>query len=173
MAQALSCSGLMALLAHSGSAAEVLLLDVRPYSEYALAHLRGAISVRLSSLLLRRLAAHKVQLADVLLDAHKADYLRRTASPECRLVVYDAASTAADVLRQAAAPQQVAQPQPLAVICAAVQRAGLPCYFLDGESERARARLTNTDKDGRTTPTSHAGPSDRLGNSGASCPWLS
>jgi rhodanese-related sulfurtransferase len=38
----------------------VVPLDVRPYSEYVVGHLKGAISVRLSSLFMRRLAQGKV-----------------------------------------------------------------------------------------------------------------
>jgi len=65
----------------------LLLVDVRPYSAFALSHIAGAINVRLSNILMRRLAQGKIAVEDLLNDAHKAVFHR--LADTVPVVVYD------------------------------------------------------------------------------------
>lgn len=78
---------------------EVITIDVRPFSDYVVGHIAGAFSVRLSSILIRRLATGKIPFIDIVADAQK-DRFRQWSSTGCkRYVVYDEGvsdSTASD-----------------------------------------------------------------------------
>lgn len=68
---------------------EVITIDVRPYSDYVVGHISGAFSVRLSSILIRRLATGKIPFIDIIADAQKERF-RQWSSTGCkRYVVYD------------------------------------------------------------------------------------
>ena len=78
--------------------AKMVLLDVRPFSDYVVGHIQTALSVRLSSLLLRRLGMNKVAIKDILHDEHRAAFAECTALPAAYdIVVYDQATEAVDL----------------------------------------------------------------------------
>lgn len=68
----------------------LLLIDTRPYSEYLISHIAGAISVRLSSLMTRRLAKGSSKLYDLVVQEQKERYRELYERPSSRIVVYDA-----------------------------------------------------------------------------------
>lgn len=66
-----------------------VLVDVRPFSDFTVGHIRGAVSVRLSSILIRRLASGKISCVDIVIDEQKESFRKVTADPSRVLVVYD------------------------------------------------------------------------------------
>lgn len=66
-----------------------VLVDVRPFSDFTVGHIRGAVSVRLSSILIRRLASGKISCVDIVVDEQKESFRKLTADPARVLVVYD------------------------------------------------------------------------------------
>lgn len=66
-----------------------VLVDVRPFSDYTVGHIRGAVSVRLSSILIRRLATGKISCVDIVIDEQKEVFRQLSADPASTLVVYD------------------------------------------------------------------------------------
>eukprot|EP00730_Choanoeca_flexa_P012460 TRINITY_DN4296_c0_g1_i2.p1 TRINITY_DN4296_c0_g1~~TRINITY_DN4296_c0_g1_i2.p1 ORF type:complete len:355 (+),score=35.84 TRINITY_DN4296_c0_g1_i2:208-1272(+) len=87
----------------------VLLLDVRPYSEYCLGHIKSALSVRLSSILLRRLGMNKARLESVLSDEHKAKFRAIMEQEPIMTVVYDSQGSKLD-------PDDIDKKNPLHVV---------------------------------------------------------
>jgi hypothetical protein len=73
----------------------ILVIDCRPYSEYILGHVDGALSVQLSSLLLRRLSIGRISIAQLLHDDHR-ELLADRLGHGCVTVVYDDGSAALD-----------------------------------------------------------------------------
>eukprot|EP00038_Savillea_parva_P005935 m.160750 g.160750 ORF g.160750 m.160750 type:complete len:368 (+) comp11988_c0_seq1:195-1298(+) len=71
----------------------LLIVDARPYSEYLVSHIRGALSVRLSSLMTRRLSKGSNQLYDLVIQEQKQRYRDIYERPGTRIVVYDACTT--------------------------------------------------------------------------------
>lgn len=68
---------------------EVTTIDVRPYSDFVVGHIAGAFSVRLSSLLIRRLGQGKITFIDIVADEQKDRFRSWTAGNRKRVVVYD------------------------------------------------------------------------------------
>eukprot|EP00045_Choanoeca_perplexa_P006799 m.58787 g.58787 ORF g.58787 m.58787 type:complete len:365 (+) comp13791_c0_seq1:219-1313(+) len=91
---AITAAEVMALL--SSHPDRVLVLDVRPYSDYVVGHVKSALSVRLSSILLRRLGMNKAKLESVLSSEHKAKYKVIVAAKPVVTVVYDAKTESVD-----------------------------------------------------------------------------
>lgn len=73
----------------SEKSCDVITIDVRPFSDYVVGHIAGAFSVRLSSLLIRRLAQGKILFIDIVADDQKARFRSWAADNKKRVVVYD------------------------------------------------------------------------------------
>lgn len=71
----------------------LLLVDARPYSEYLVSHISGALSVRLSSLMTRRLSKGSNRLYDLVIQEQKQRYRELYERPGSRVVVYDGGTT--------------------------------------------------------------------------------
>eukprot|EP00037_Helgoeca_nana_P024890 m.267078 g.267078 ORF g.267078 m.267078 type:complete len:359 (-) comp26778_c0_seq1:9284-10360(-) len=71
----------------------LLLIDARPYSDYLIGHIRGALSVRLSSLMTRRLSKGSNKLYDLVIQEQKQRYREIYERPGSRIVVYDSSTT--------------------------------------------------------------------------------
>eukprot|EP00035_Acanthoeca_spectabilis_P014713 m.285326 g.285326 ORF g.285326 m.285326 type:complete len:362 (-) comp16204_c1_seq1:12443-13528(-) len=71
----------------------LLLVDARPYSEYLVSHIRGALSIRLSSLMTRRLSKGSNTLYDLVIQEQKQVYREIFERPNSRIVVYDGGTT--------------------------------------------------------------------------------
>lgn len=69
------------------TAASVLAFDARPYSSFVMSHISNAINVRLSNILARRLAVGKIQVEDLLSEAHRTVFLACAA--HALIVIYD------------------------------------------------------------------------------------
>jgi len=78
----------------SDSQGPLLLIDARPYSDYLVSHISGALSVRLSSLMTRRLSKGTNKLYDLVIQEQKEQYQQIYSQPASRVVVYDSASSA-------------------------------------------------------------------------------
>ena len=98
-------TGLRALTANElatqlrAAPARVVVLDLRPYSDYAVRRIDNAFSVRLSSLLIRRLLRGKMGLADLLVEEQRAAFaaaVERAGAPT-QLVLYDQDTRADDL----------------------------------------------------------------------------
>lgn len=70
---------------------DLIVIDVRPYSAFALSHILHAVNVRLSNILMRRLAQGKIAVEDLLQEPHKSAFLNRAA--RSLVVVYDERAT--------------------------------------------------------------------------------
>ena len=81
----LTNSELAALI--EGSTQPLLLIDARPYSAFALTHITGSINVRLSNILVRRLASGRISVEDLLPDDQKA--LFQAMADRALIVVFD------------------------------------------------------------------------------------
>ena len=75
-------------------APKLVLIDVRPLSDYALGHIPGAFCLRLSSILLRRFTQGKLTLADIVVEEQREHCKARIAGP-CKIVAYDEGSVGA------------------------------------------------------------------------------
>lgn len=53
------------------ASAQVFLIDARPYSDFVVGHIQGAVSTRLSSILIRRLGKNTIGVADLLVEEQK------------------------------------------------------------------------------------------------------
>eukprot|EP00041_Stephanoeca_diplocostata_P011416 m.188847 g.188847 ORF g.188847 m.188847 type:complete len:390 (-) comp18528_c0_seq43:2967-4136(-) len=73
---------------------EVLLIDARPYSDYLVGHIAGALSVRLSSLMTRRLCKGTNKLYDLVIQEQKQRYADVYANPASQIVLYESKSPA-------------------------------------------------------------------------------
>eukprot|EP00039_Didymoeca_costata_P013589 m.209551 g.209551 ORF g.209551 m.209551 type:complete len:399 (+) comp15816_c0_seq33:651-1847(+) len=106
---------------------KLLLIDARPYSDYVVGHILGSLSVRLSSLMTRRLAKGKLKLFDLVVNEQKEQFQNMFDKDDCRVVVYDA-STGADGIKG------YNSKNPLHVILKAldVEAAGKECFYLLG-----------------------------------------
>lgn len=71
------------------STENLLLIDARPYSDYVVGHIEGAFSVRLSSLMTRRLAKGKLRLFDLVVSEQKTEFQEQFIHKDCIVVVYD------------------------------------------------------------------------------------
>lgn len=109
---------------------EVLVLDCRGPEHYAAGHIRGAVSVGLPSLMLRRLASGKLSLPQVV--RHLApDADRLAALSRCGpLVLYDHADP-----RHPHAPHA---PSLMAVLCRKFSQEGRVAHCLTGGSSQLR-----------------------------------
>ena len=92
-------------------------------------HIRGAISLRLSSLMTRRLSKGKIGVVDLITDQQRGTFLSR--DPEALVIVYDENSSHEPPLKEN--PKD-----PLLLIMAALVREKIPCGFLDGPSSVQR-----------------------------------
>ncbi|EDQ89570.1 uncharacterized protein MONBRDRAFT_8130 [Monosiga brevicollis MX1] len=76
----------------------LVVLDVRPYSDYVVGHIKNAFTLRFSSILLRRLRQNKVSVLDLLIDeASQCIFRERTSRPHAVIVVYDNNTTELDI----------------------------------------------------------------------------
>eukprot|EP00051_Salpingoeca_urceolata_P005395 m.72948 g.72948 ORF g.72948 m.72948 type:complete len:480 (+) comp14291_c0_seq1:144-1583(+) len=105
----------------------LLLLDARPFSEYSISHIASALSVRLSSILIRRLSSGKRHVTDLLVAEQQEEYKQRVR--DCggcfHVVVYDSSSTTADL-------QAFDEKAPLPVILKSFHNDGIDAAFLNG-----------------------------------------
>ena len=69
------CIGLTELEPLLESPESLLLIDARPQSDYLVSHIKNALSVRLSSLMTRRLSKGTNQLYDLVIQEQKAQYV--------------------------------------------------------------------------------------------------
>lgn len=129
-------TGLRALTANElatqlrAAPARVVVLDLRPYSDYAVRRIDNAFSVRLSSLLIRRLLRGKMGLADLLVEEQRAAFaaaVERAGAPT-QLVLYDQDTRADDL---AASPTA----EPTRAILLAAAKEDCVGLFLDGGFE--------------------------------------
>ena len=91
-ATGMTCAELTPIM--DASAEKLLLIDARPYSDYVVGHIAGSLSVRLSSLMTRRLARGKLKLFDLIVNEQKEQFKALFDMPDCRVVVYDSKSYA-------------------------------------------------------------------------------
>lgn len=70
---------------------DAILIDVRPFSDFVVGHISGAISIRLSSILIRRLSQGKIPFADIVAEEHKARFKCLSQETFRKVVVYDEA----------------------------------------------------------------------------------
>lgn len=71
----------------------LLLIDARPYSDYVVSHIDNALSVRLSSLMTRRLSKGSNKLYDLVIQEQKPRYRELFERPGSRIVVYDSGAS--------------------------------------------------------------------------------
>ncbi|EGD77993.1 hypothetical protein PTSG_09628 [Salpingoeca rosetta] len=122
------------LMFHNKDEKTLILIDTRPLSDYVVGHLVNAHTVKLSSMLLRRLAQNKIALKDLIKEDEREAFVTNCkADNNPVVVVYDAATTTAD-----GAPYD--QKNPLHVILRSLQHDGVPCYFLKGGFEAMKAK---------------------------------
>lgn len=86
-ATGMTCAELTPIM--EDDAEKLLLIDARPYSDYVVGHITGSLSVRLSSLMTRRLARGKLKLFDLIVNEQKEQFKALFDIPDCRVVVYD------------------------------------------------------------------------------------
>lgn len=114
----------------------LLLIDARPYSEYLVSHISGALSVRLSSLMTRRLSKGSNKLFDLVIQEQKPRYRELFERPGSRIVVYDSGT-----------PGPLSDydgKNPLHVILKSLYNAGdKECGFLAGGFEAFREQFPN------------------------------
>lgn len=103
----------------------LLLIDARPQSDYLVSHIKNALSVRLSSLMTRRLSKGTNQLYDLVIQEQKAQYKEIYDRADCQVIVYDAKSGAESV-------NEYDGKNPLHVILRSLVRAEKTCCFLSG-----------------------------------------
>jgi rhodanese-related sulfurtransferase len=68
---------------------KLLLIDARPYSDYVVGHISGSLSVRLSSLMTRRLVRGKLKLFDLIVNEQKDQFKALYDQQDCCIIVYD------------------------------------------------------------------------------------
>eukprot|EP00729_Bicosta_minor_P024872 gene24872-29764_t len=105
------CTELVSIM--DASSEKLLLIDARPYSDYVVGHISGSLSVRLSSLMTRRLARGKLKLFDLIVNEQKDQFKALFDMPDCRVVVYDSKTHTDD-------PQIYSSKNPLHVILKAL-----------------------------------------------------
>jgi rhodanese-related sulfurtransferase len=98
---------------------DILPIDVRPYSAFVLSHITGAVNVKLSGLLVRRLAAGKISVEDLLQEQEKEVFQSRVE--HSLLVVYDEKATLGG------------DQDPKMIVINALRKAGFRTAFLSGE----------------------------------------
>lgn len=139
------------------SSQATLLLDVRPYVEYQRSHIRGALSLRISSLLLRRLVKGRVSLNELIRDDDK-QWAER--NPGDLIIVYDDAASFSDAVRFD--PSNV-----LHAVVRCLQREQVNCAFLHGGFTAFSQAMPDfvvcngpcPDTAGLGVPLAHAAPS--------------
>lgn len=119
------CIGLTELEPLLESPESLLLIDARPQSDYLVSHIKNALSVRLSSLMTRRLSKGTNQLYDLVIQEQKAQYKEIYDRADCHVIVYDAKSKAESV-------NEYDGKNSLHVILRSLVRAEKPCCFLSG-----------------------------------------
>ena len=77
---------------------DAVVVDVRPLSDFVVGHIPGAFSVRLSSILIRRLAQNKISFVDILMDEQKERFRKWISCNQKKVVVYDDSSSQTDVM---------------------------------------------------------------------------
>lgn len=102
-------------------AGQAVIIDARPYDDYQVEHIRDALSVRLSRLLMRRLSQGKISVEAVV--SHGNAW--RTRAPDCLVVIYDDDASFAG-------PTPYDSNKPLHAILRSLQHHGTPCAFLHG-----------------------------------------
>lgn len=83
-------------LAPGESGSGVLLIDVRPLSDYSVGHIAGAFCLRLPSVLLRRFTQGKLSVSDVIVEEQRELFKFRLAKAPA-IVVYDENTRDADL----------------------------------------------------------------------------
>lgn len=111
------------------SSTHTVLIDTRPFSDYAVGHLANAKSVKLSSMLLRRLHLKKIQLKDIFNEHDRESFVQScSSSSDFVVVVYDADTKMnGNVIYD--------QKNPLHVILKALQDNNVPCFYLEGNGD--------------------------------------
>eukprot|EP00043_Microstomoeca_roanoka_P014945 m.148955 g.148955 ORF g.148955 m.148955 type:complete len:512 (-) comp16148_c0_seq3:417-1952(-) len=104
-----------------GESSETLVIDVRSFRKYTEAHIIGALTVRLSKLLMRRLAAGRISVDDVISDQ---DNKWKNRSSSCFVVCYDDHATDETVIYD---PQD-----PLHLVLRSLTSNGINAVFLSG-----------------------------------------
>jgi rhodanese-related sulfurtransferase len=117
----ISCDELAQLL-HSGGA---VVVDVRPFDDYSEQHVVSALAVRLSSLLRRRLTQGRIGLGDVICDPQR---IWASKSQDAMVVVYDDSASFSG-------PVPYNTSLALHIVLMSLQREGINCAFLHGESD--------------------------------------
>jgi len=110
-----------------------LLIDARPYSEFLLSHIVESVSVRLSSLMTRRLAKGTNSLYDLVIQEQKEKYQQVYDNEGSRVIVYDK-DTAAKVA-------EADGKTPLHVILKALKKTGKRCHYIDGGFEAVESTI--------------------------------
>jgi rhodanese-related sulfurtransferase len=119
----ISPAEVMALL--SSHPDRVLLLDVRPNSDYVVGHVKNALSVRLSSILLRRLGLNKTKIESVLSEPHRVKYRAVMEADPIVTVVYDARTETVDMTN-------IDKKNPLHVVLGNLAANGLEPRYMTG-----------------------------------------
>eukprot|EP00040_Diaphanoeca_grandis_P041763 m.263454 g.263454 ORF g.263454 m.263454 type:complete len:362 (+) comp50535_c0_seq1:310-1395(+) len=127
---------------------KILLIDARPYSEYLLSHIIESLSVRLSSLMTRRLAKGTNSLYDLVIQEQKEKYLKIYESEGSIVVVYDKDSAASKIT-------DIEGKTPLQLILRALRKTGKSSCYVDGgfeAVERAFPEMINVPEFEGTVP---------------------
>lgn len=103
---------------------KVAVVDTRAFSDYVVGHITGSFNLKLSSLLIRRLAQQKVSVADLLTAEQKQQFLLLTKNSECRVVVHDESSVAV--------AGRYDKKNPLHVVLKSLAATPNPCFYLEG-----------------------------------------
>ena len=124
-----------------GGGDPLLIIDTRPYSDYVVGHVRGALTVRLSSLLIRRLGLGRITLCELLVDDQRESY-RKKMDGKCTVVAYDEVGGQHSVNYDAK--------NPLHVVLRSLKTSGKEYYVLEGEGgvDNRGAILMEGDFDG-------------------------
>eukprot|EP00050_Salpingoeca_kvevrii_P013147 m.27013 g.27013 ORF g.27013 m.27013 type:complete len:343 (+) comp4702_c0_seq1:881-1909(+) len=118
----LSCQELEQRLAADSSC--IVLIDCRPYSDYVVKHIASALSVRLSSILIRRLEKGSIKVADLLVDEQRTVY-ETHRDKHHTAVVYDQGSSGPDF-------ETYDGKNAVHVVLKALRNEGVVCHYLDG-----------------------------------------
>eukprot|EP00049_Salpingoeca_infusionum_P025986 m.23033 g.23033 ORF g.23033 m.23033 type:complete len:368 (+) comp8443_c0_seq1:588-1691(+) len=130
-AKPITCETLMKYIEADHPALSIV--DVRPYSEYVLSHIRGASCVQLSSILLRRILQKKLGVDKIVIEeGEKGRFARLQQSGDHIVVVYDACTHSVGA--------QFNNKNPLHVVIHSLLGADTTCYFLQGGFEEMQAK---------------------------------
>lgn len=114
----------------------ILLIDARPQSDYLVSHIKYALSVRLSSLMTRRLAKGTNQLYDLVIQEQKAQYKETYEREDCNVIVYDSKCPSDSM-------DEYDGKNPLHVILRSLVRTKKKCCYLCGGFDAFREKYAD------------------------------